>query len=329
MIRYLVARLVQAVIALWVVTTIVFVLMKLIPGSVARAVLGRQAFPANVAVFNHANGFDQPVIVQYERFLDSLMHGQLTFAPPHVHAVSAVVAGYAQGVSMQQLAQIPLRNTLILLVLSFLVATPLGLAAGIWLALGQGTRPLRGTFRIGAGAIYVIPSFYLAVILLQVFSVWTHLLPDNFPDWTMGDVLSDPRGLVAPVLSLALGSAAMITRFAENSAADCLLADYVRTARAKGASVPRIVIHHVLRNSAVTVLTVLQTRLAVMFSIAVPVEVFFHYPGIEFLTWRGAMSNDIYTVLGAIVLIGAVVLALSLVVDLVYTLLDPRIRYVT
>lgn len=328
MIGYLARRVAQAVVALWVVVTVVFVLMKLMPGSLARIVLGpRHAYPAAIAEFNRANGLDRPVVVQYGRFLDSLLHGQLTFAPPHVHVASLYIAGYAHGVSLRQLAQVPLENTLILMGLSLAAAVPLGMAAGTWLALRRGPRLGRNAVRIGAGVLYLIPSFFLAVLLVQLLAVTFPLLPLNVLPWLQGDVLSEPAGLVLPALTLALGNAALITRFAESSAVECLQQDYVTTARAKGAGVAGVVWRHVLRNSAVTMLTVLQTRFATMLSIGLPVEVAFSYPGIELLAWNAATNKDAYTVLGATLLVGCVVLAASLLVDVLYLAVDPRIRY--
>lgn len=324
---YLLRRAVQALATIWVVVTVVFALMKMMPGSLARVVLGRQATVANMAAFNQANGMDQALPVQYWRFLESLAHGQITFAPQHVQAVSTMIAGYAQGVSVQQLAQVPLRNTLILIGAAFVVAVPLGMLAGMWLALRRG--PLRAAVRVGVGVMYGIPGFFLGLILIEALTVDTSVLSDNHPAWALGDVTAQWTDLIMPALTLALGIAATIARCAETSTMECLQEDYVRTARAKGAPPTRILTHHVLRNSAVTVLTAMQVRLAMMFSIAIPVEVLFHYPGLGMVTWQAASGDDAYTVLGAVLLISIIVIALSLVVDIAYAVLDPRIRYVT
>lgn len=324
MIRYLFGRAAQAVVTAWVVVTIGFVLLKMMPGQRANIVLGRSATAARVAAFNRANGLDQSLPVQYARFLASVLQGHITFASPHAVAASASTgSGFAQSVSLTQLASGPLRNTLILMGLSFVVAIPLGIAVGVWLATRRAFTRTAGSLVVSVA--YGIPVFALGILVINVLQVDLPLLPVDVSPWLDGDVLSQPLGLVAPALTLTIGNAALIARYTESAAAHTLGEDYLLTARAKGAGSMRMLVHHALRNAGITVVTSVQLRLAAMFSIALPVEVVFGYPGLERLTWQAAGSDDSFTVLAALLVISAVVIVLSFAADILYALLDPRV----
>lgn len=322
MIRYLSGRAVQAVVTAWVVVTIAFVLLKMMPGQRAAVVLGRSATPARIAAFNHANGLDQSVLVQYGRFLMSVLQGHITFASPHA-AASSTGAGFAQSVSLVQLASGPLRNTLILMGLSFVAAVPLGIAVGVWLAVHRGSAHTAGSLVVSVA--YGIPVFAMGILIINVLQVDVPLLPVNVSPWLAGDVLSQPLGLVAPALTLTIGNAALIARYTESATVHTLGEDYLLTARAKGAGRMRMLLHHALRNTGITVVTSVQLRLAAMFSVALPVEVVFGYPGLEKLTWQAAGSDDSFTVLAAMLVISIVVIVLSFGADILYAALDPRV----
>jgi len=224
-IGYVVRRVVQSVIVLWLVVTVVFVLQHAQPGSAAVVVLGPRAYPAQIAAFNEASGLDAPLPVQYGRFLLSILHGQLTFAGAPAHSPFQIVNEYASGVSLQGLVAGPLTNTLLLIGPALLVSIPAGLALGIWLATGPGpavpaTSPrtaramawLRTTVSILSRAVYGIPVMVLGLFLTQMLAVNAGLLPFNIPDWLEGDVLADPAGLGLPVLTLAIVNMALFSR---------------------------------------------------------------------------------------------------------------------
>lgn len=337
MIGYLLRRVVQSVIVVWLVVTLVFVLFHLLPGSTAVVVLGPRAYPAEIAAFNQANGLNDPLPVQYGRFLLSILHGQLTFAGPQANSLYEIVNDYAAGVSLQQMVAGPLTNTLLLMGLALLVSVPAGLALGTWLATdprpdGRGRRwwPLawlRTTVSLFSQAGYAIPVMVLGVFLTQLLAYNAGLLPANIIQWPQGDVLSDPAGLVLPVLTLAIVNVSLFSRYFHASMTEGLTSDYALKARSVGASRWRVLTRHVARNAAIPVVTIAATRIPMIFSIEVALEAYFRYPGIGNLAFQAATGKQSYTVLGAVLVVTVLVVAFSFAADLLYLALDPRVHY--
>jgi len=339
-IGYLVRRIVQSAIVVWLVVTVVFLLQHAQPGSTAVVILGPRAYPAQIAAFNQASGLDAPLPVQYVRFLVSILHGQLTFAGSPAHSPYEIVNQYASGVSLQGLVVGPLTNTLLLLGPALLLSIPAGLALGIWLATGPGpadpaTSPgtvkamawLRATVSILSRAVYGIPVMVLGLFLTQMLAVNAGLLPFNIPDWLEGDVLSDPAGLGLPVLTLAIVNAALFSRYFQAGLTEGFASDYALKARSVGASGWRILTRHVARNAAIPVVTVAATRIPMIFSLEVPLEAYFNYPGIGNLAWMAAEAKESPMVLAAVLVVTVLVVASSFVADIIYLALDPRVQY--
>lgn len=325
MIRYVLRRLVQSAIVVWLVVTVVFLLQHAQPGDPALIVFGPRAYRAEVDAFNRANGLDDPLPVQYGRFLLSILHGQITFAGPRGESPYDIVNEYAAGVSLQQMVVGPLTHTLLLIGLALLVSIPAGLALGGWLAAGPGPAWLRATVRIFSQFGYAVPVFVLALFLTQVLAYDARLLPGNVPAWLEGDIGADPAGLVLPVLTLAVGNVAMFSRYFHASMTEGLASDYALKARSVGASPWRIVTRHVARNAVIPVVILATTRIPVILSIQVPLEAFFQYPGIGNLAWMAAEAKQSYTALGAVLLVGVLVVAASFASDILLLALDPRI----
>jgi peptide/nickel transport system permease protein len=310
------------------------------PGSPAVVILGPRAYPAQIAAFNKASGLDDPLPVQYGRFLLSILHGQLTFAGSPAHTPYQIVNEYASGVSLQQLVAGPLTNTLLLMGPALLVSIPAGLALGTWLATDPGLVSaarfprtakavawLRAAVGIFSQTGYAIPVMVLGLFLTQVLAVDTGLLPFNMPRWLLGDVLSDPAGLVLPVLTLAIVNTALFSRYFRASMTEGLASDYALKARSVGASGWRILTRHVARNAAIPVVTIAATRIPMIFSIEVPLEAYFQYPGIGTLAWLAATGKQSYTVLGAVLVVSVLVVAATFASDILYLALDPRVHY--
>lgn len=340
MIGYVVRRVVQSAIVVWLVVTVVFVMLHLLPGGMWVVVLGRRAYPAQIAAFNQANGLNAPLPVQYGRFLLSILHGQLTFEGPHANTLYEIVNDYAAGVSLQQMVTGPLANTLLLMGLALLVSIPAGLALGSWLATDPGpTVPprfpgaaravswLRTTVSLLSQAGYAIPVMVLGLFLTQELAVNAGLVPYNVPQWLLGDVLSDPAGLVLPVLTLAILNVALFSRYFRASMTEGLASDYALKARAVGASRWRIRTRHVARNAAIPLVTIAATRIPMIFSIEVPLEAYFNYPGIGNLAWLAATGKQAYTALGAVLVVSVLVVACTFAADILYLALDPRVHY--
>ncbi len=181
---------------------------------------------------------------------------------------------------------------------------------------------------IVAVALYSTPPFLLGTLLILVLSSDLHLVGLNTPSWDTGNVVADPAGLILPVLTLSLGTIALFSRYLRSSTMEELTKDYIATARSKGASRARVSMRHALPNAALPIITLLGTRLPQIFGVQLVVEVLFSYPGIGLALWNAAVYRDFYTMLGAILISGVLTVIGSLVTDLLYAAVDPRIRYV-
>jgi len=241
---YLARRLGQAVVVVALVTVIVFILLHLLPGGPARAQLGPRATPLAVATFNHEMGYDRPVPVQYWTWLTQLVTGNLGFSNTLNQPVSELIG--------QRLPK-----TLVLTVL----ATLLALVVAVPLGVVQAVRRNRATdwvLTFWAFVFYATPPFFLGVVLIVVFAVYLPILPAEAPQSSsLAVILSEPAGLVLPVLTLALLTIAQFSRYMRSSVIENLAEDYVRTARAKGAGERRVLVRHVLRNSLIPIATLL------------------------------------------------------------------------
>ncbi|BDH13633.1 ABC transporter permease [Streptomyces hygroscopicus] len=316
MIRFLAKRLAQALVVLLLVSVIVFVLLHLLPGGPARAILGVQATPESVAHFNHQQGYDRSLPEQYVRYLGRLLTGDLGESYKLNQSVAALLA--------ERLPKTALLAGLAL-GLAVLLAVPLGVL--------QAVRRGKAADYVLTGAAflaYATPVFFLGLVLILVFSQQLPLLPAEAPQAdTAGGILADPAALVLPVLTAALGIVAAFSRYMRAAVLDNLGEDYVRTARAKGQSNARLLARHVLRNALIPLATLLGLYLPTLFSGTLVVESMFNYPGMGLLFWNAAQSSDFPVLLGVTLVVGIATVLGSLLTDIAYAVLDPRIRSVT
>ncbi|MFH9226976.1 ABC transporter permease [Streptomyces lydicus] len=316
MIRFLAKRLTQALVVLLLVSVLVFVLLHLLPGGPARAILGVQATPDAVAHFNHQQGYDRSLPEQYVSYLGRLLTGDLGESYKLNQSVASLLA--------ERLPKTALLAGLAL-ALAAVVAVPLGVL--------QAVRRGRAADYLLTGVAflaYATPVFFLGLVLILVFGQQLQLLPAEAPQAdTVGGILAQAPALVLPVVTAALGIVAAFSRYLRSAVLDNLAEDYVRTARAKGQSDARIMARHVLRNALIPLATLLGLYLPTLFSGTLVVESMFNYPGMGLLFWNAAQSSDFPVLLGVTLVVGVATVLGSLLADLAYALLDPRIRSVT
>lgn len=314
MTSYMLRRIGQAVVVLVLVSVIVFLLSHLLPGGPARANLGSRATPTAIADFNKTNGLNKPLPIQYGIWLGHALQGNLGFSFKQNQTVSALL-----------LDRLPKTAVLagISVAIAVLVAIPLGFL--------QAVRRNRISDYILTGItflLYSTPAFWLALLLILWFSIHLGLLPAQAPQGGLGAVLSDPVALVLPVATIALVSIALYSRYMRSSGLENLTQDYVRTARAKGASTTRILFRHVLRNAVAPVVTLLGLSLPFIFSGTLITEEVFNYPGMGLLFFTAATTQDYPVLLGVTLVVAVATVVGSLLADLCYAALDPRIRYI-
>ena len=314
MVGFIVRRIGQAVVVLLGLTLLTFFFEHLLPGSVARAILGNRATPEQIAAFNHANSLDRPLPYQYVHYLGQLLHGNLGFSYTLNRSVWGVIHD-----------ELP-RDVLLVgtsLVLAVVIAVPVGVA--------QAVRRNRLIDYAGTGTsflLYSMPSFAFGLILIQIFSIQLGWFPPEAPqEATVLGMLAHPSGLVLPVATLTLISFALFSRYMRSSAIDTLAQDYIRTARAKGLPERLVLWRHLLRNSLVPVATLVGLSLPAVLTAGLIVEQLFNFPGVGLQYFLAAQQTDYPVMLGITLLVGITTVVGSLLADIAYAVLDPRVRY--
>jgi peptide/nickel transport system permease protein len=314
MISFLLRRFLQAIIVVLGVVLIVFLLGQLIPGGEARAVLGSKATPIGIANFNRLNGFDAPLWDQFYHYILDLLHGNLGYSYKYNQGVTAVI-------------QERLPKTLVLVGTATAVALIISVPLGILQVVRRNTASdyaLTGLSFI----LYAMPPFLLGTLMIIYLSFDLHWFPVSPPsDASAWAVFTDPRAFVMPVITLAAITIASFSRYMRSSMMDALAEDYIRTARAKGASNRRVLYGHALRNALIPILTLLGLSLPAIVSGAVITETVFNYPGMGLLVVYASENSDIPLVLGTTLVVTVATVLGSLLADILYAIADPRIRF--
>lgn len=314
--NYLARRLLTFPLILLGVSLLVFFSIRLIPGDAITAMLGTEAgllTPAQRAVLAAYFGIDQPVLIQYGRWLWGVLQGDLGLSVTHGRPVLAII-----------LERFPL--TLELALLSMIIALGAGIPAGV-LAATRSERPADVGVRIVAMLGQSTPGFVIGLVIIYVLSVYFGFIPamgSFVPLWS--DPLANLGQLIFPAITLGFAFAASVTRIARSSMLDVLSDDYIRTARAKGASARSVVWRHALPNALIPVVTLSGVEFGYLLGGAVIVEQIFALPGLGRLTLEAIGQRDYALVQGCVLFIAFNFLIVNLLVDLAYAALDPRIR---
>jgi peptide/nickel transport system permease protein len=313
MIAYLARRVGQAVAVVAGVMVLTFIMIHLEPGSAARATLGIRATPGRIAIFNSTYGLNEPLYRQFVTYIDQVAHGNLGTSYSLQQPVSTLIA-----------QRVP--RDAVLLGLATVSAVAIAIPLGIYQAVHRD----QVTDHVATGVsftLYSMPDFFFAILLISVFSVQLHILPPAAPQATSAvGILADPRALVLPVVTLALVILASFSRYMRSSAIDVLAQDYIQVARAKGLPQRLVLMRHVLRNAMLPVVTMIGLSFSWIITGAVIAEAVFNYPGMGLLFYQAATSHDFPVMLGSALVIGIVTVTGNLVADIVYGILDPRIR---
>ena len=311
---FLIRRVLQAVLVTFLVSVFTLALVHLFPGGPIRALLGPRATPQQISYYNALYGFNRPFYVQYGKWVWALLHGNLGFSVKLNQSVASLIAQ-------------DLPKTIVLVLLGTIVSLVFGLPLGIYQAVKRytaGDYALTGLSFLG----YATPTFFIGLLLVEWFSIDIHLFPAFAPQGTtVGQILSQPRALVLPVIAYAFVLYALWSRFMRSSVMDNLVQDYVRTARAKGASERRVLWGHVFRNSLMSIVTLLGLSLPTLVAGAIFIEVVFNYPGMGLAFYNAALNVDYETLLGFTLVATVATIVGNLLADVGYAVLDPRVRY--
>jgi peptide/nickel transport system permease protein len=333
LLRYLGARLALAPLMLWLISSLVFLLLRVAPGDPIDALLGPKAPAAARAALRQQLGLDQPLLVQYGHFLGDLLHGNLGVSQASKEPVTAIIRE-------------SLPASLELGVVALLIAAVLGLAVGFsGIARPEGKVDLAGRlFGIGT---YALPPFWAAMVVQLVFAVWLGWLPVGgrlpatvLPPEGSGFYLFDSlragnlqqlqgalRHLVLPASTLGLLLSGIFTNALRLNLRRALSSDYVEAARSRGLSETRVVLRHALPNALLPVLTITGITVASLIGGALLIEVTYSWPGIAARLQEAIAQRDYPLVQGIVVVVAALVVLVTVAVDLLVALLDPRVRF--
>jgi peptide/nickel transport system permease protein len=311
-----VRRLLQAIVVLLLVTLISFALLRSIPGNVAAAVMGPNVYrdPAAIKLFDDTYGFNKPWYSQYLLWLSHLVQGNLGYSWNLNQSVASLLSqrilktGILVGIS---------------LVLAVLIAVPIGMVQAV-----RRNKLIDHFFNGFSTIFYAMPSFLLGLLLIYIFAIEFPIFPAEAPQGLgLGVIFANFNAMILPVATLTLITIALFSRYARSAVLDNLTEDYVRTAKAKGAGERRILFRHVLRNSLIPVATLLGLSFPGVISGALIIEEVFNYPGMGLLFFQQAQKEDYPTLLGVIVVVSLATVIGSLLADIAYAALDPRVRY--
>jgi peptide/nickel transport system permease protein len=312
---YLIRRIGQALIVVFGVTLLIFLLEHLVPGGEARAALGQRATTTQIARFNHDNGYDLPLWHQFYIYCrDLVLHLNLGYS-------------YRQNQSVEALIGEKLPKTLVLVgfstILSAILAIPLGV-----LQVVRRNKPVDYVVTGASFIGYAMPAFLLGQLLILYFAIDLKWFGVEAPQSsTVRGIVSDPRDLVLPVITLSAITIASFSRYMRSSLMDAMTQDYVRTARAKGAGSLRVLYRHALRNALIPLITLLGLSLPTIVGGALITETVFNFPGMGLLTTSAAFNNDVPLLLGTTFVAALATVVGSLVADILYAVVDPRVRY--
>lgn len=314
MVGYIIKRLISAVPVLIGITIIVFLIMAMIPGDPATAILGSYATPENVEKLNRDLGLDKPLVQRYFTWLGNMLSGDF---------------GRSFSLNRPVLDEVVERfnATLVLSGVSFVLCSALGILAGVVSAARQyGLADKFITFTVLIGIS--VPSFFLGMMMILLFAVNLRWLPVSgmYAIYGGGDFPDLLRHLIMPALALSAVATGVIARLSRSAMLEVLRQDYIRTARAKGVPERRIIMGHALRAAMVSIIPVLGIQAGFVLSGAVYIEMVFQWPGVGRMLVDAILKRDILLVQGGVVFVAACYVLFNIAVDVAQSLLDPRIK---
>ena len=312
MIGYILRRLVALVLTLLAAALVIFVVLEILPGDPAAVTLGLNAAPEALAALRTEMGLDKPAVLRFFIWLGGLATGDLG-------------QSYTYRVPVLQLITERMAVTLPLALMAMALATAIGIPLGMLAASRHGRLVDAGVMAFAQAGL-AIPNFWFGLLLVLVFAVGLGWLPaGGFPGWQAG-LGAAIKALLMPALALALPQAAIIARVTRSSMLDTLQEDFVRTARAKGLSDGTTMRRHALRNALIPVVTILGLQFSVLIAGAIIIENVFALPGLGRLVFQAIAQHDLIVVKDLVMLFAGLAILINFAVELLYGLIDPRLR---
>lgn len=313
MIRTIAHRILGMLVVMLIVVTIVFVIVRVTPGDPAAVMLGPDANAADIAALRTQLGLDRPILVQYGQYILDVVRGDFGQSIFLGQPVLSALADRAE-------------PTFFLTLFSLCIAVAIALPIGILSAYRRGSFFDQAATTIAMLAAS-IPSFWLGLLMIQVFAVRFGWFPTSGYGGPGTTLLERLHHLVLPAFALGIVSSALIIRFTRASMLDVLGDDYVRTARSKGMSERRVVLRHALKNALIPILTIVGLTAALLISGAVVTETVFSLPGVGNLVVNAVLRRDYPVIQGALLVVAGLYVLINFGIDMLYILVDPRVRY--
>jgi peptide/nickel transport system permease protein len=313
MYRFIFKRILLSAITIVVVTMIVFFMTKVLPGDVARQKLGRDASIESVELYRKEQGLDKPLVTQFISMNKELINGNLGVSTTYEIPVSELLAPAATKSAQMALV-------------AFLIIVPLSILGGILAAMKRGKFADR-LITVGGLSAAVIPEFVWSVLLILLFGVSIRAFPVSaFPEEGQGGIIASVYHLILPSLALLFVLFGYVSRITRAGVVEALESDYTRTAILKGHSRASAVRKHVLRNALLPTIAVVASQIPYLVGGLVAVELVFNYPGFGSLLLEAVNKRDFPMLQSAVILTATVIIAFQLMADILFALLNPRIR---
>ena len=312
MTAFLARRIGIGMITLIVASAVVFFVLEILPGDPALLMLGMNATPEALAALREQMGLNAPLTVRYLQWAGGMLVGDFgnsfTYSSPVIELILE-----------RAIVSLPLA------VISLILSTAIAIPVGIFAAARRGKAG--DTISMGVAQVgMAVPNFWFALLLIYVFAVWLRLVPaGGFAGWDAG-IWPGIRSLLLPSIALALPQAAILARVTRSAMLEVLGEDYIRTARAKGMPRRYVLWRHALRNAMIPVLTIMGMQFAVLLAGTIIIENVFYLPGLGRLVFQAITQRDLIVVEGVVMLLVATVVFTNLVVDVLYAVVDPRLR---
>ncbi|MCG8710318.1 ABC transporter permease [Brenneria sp. 4F2] len=307
-----ITRLAGIIAVLLILATVVFLIVRVTPGEPAAMMLGSDATPQDIADLRERLGLNAPLLQQYGSFIARAVQGDLGQSIFLNMPVTSALAARAE-------------PTFFLTLFSILIASMIALPVGILSAYKRGSafdQMVVGVTMVAAS----IPSFWLGLILIQTMAVKLGWFPVSGYGGPDSSFFTRLHHLVLPAIALGIVNSALITRFTRAAMLDVLSDDYIRTARAKGAAEKTVILKHALKNALIPIITVIGLSIALLVSGAVVTETVFGLPGIGNLVVSAVQRRDYPVIQGALLAVAAIYVLINFIVDMLYILVDPRVR---
>jgi peptide/nickel transport system permease protein len=310
--RFLARRIGLALVTLWLLSVIIFLASHALPGDVGRRILGPFADPRAVATLDHSLGVDRPLIVQYFSWIGGFAHGDLGDSLSfHVPVGTLLVRAFG--------------NSLKLAIVAFVIVVPLSIFGGVLAALRRG-KLLDRIITIGGLSATVVPEFVTSIVLILLLAITFKILPISVQVPPDTDPLTQLDHLILPSLPLVLVLFGYIARITRAGMIEALEADYTRTAVLKGLPWRTVVFRHVLRNALLPTIAVVATQVGYLIGGLFVIETMFNYQGIGLLLYTAVTQKDFPLIQAGVMVVGLIYLTATLLADISYSVLNPRIR---